>query len=287
MEQPWTILKLLEWTTSYFKTAGIESPRIDAEVLIAHSLSLQRIDLYTKFDQPLEKQELDNFKPLLKRRKNGEPVAYIIGQREFWSLDFKVCPDVLIPRPDTEILVEQAIKAIDRKTASAPNLRIADIGTGSGAVITSLAKERPDHTCFASDIHLPTLQCARDNMELNNVEPALFQADLLSCIRPATLDIIVSNPPYIKTSDMATLQREVSFEPTRALDGGADGLIFIEKIIQSAATALKPDGTLLMEIGFGQMDDTRTLAEATGCFNTIEFFKDYSGIHRVVVMDRV
>jgi len=289
IDPQWTILKILQWTTAYFKTHPVDSPRLTAEILLAHVLSAKRIDLYARFDQPLTKSELSDFKVLIKRRVCREPVAYITGSREFFGIDFDVSPDVLIPRPETEFLVEAALACIPQ--AGSSFLRILEIGAGSGAVIVSLAVNRPGHGYMASDISINALKTAAGNAKKNGVNGKIcfFAGDLFTPINPvaARFDLIVSNPPYITKNDLAGLEPEVrDFEPSMALDGGTDGLDIIRKIINTAPPFLNPNAPLMLEIGYDQKDRVARIAALDGRYGPPEFIKDYAGHHRVAIMHK-
>lgn len=291
---PWTILRLLEWTTSYFKKHGIESPRAGAEILLAHSLGLRRIDLYLRYDQPLVADELGHFKALIKRRADREPVAYIVGTKEFWSIELTVTPDVLIPRPETECLVEAALTFLP-ETGEADTdfqpLNVLDLGTGSGAIIMALAKERPGHFFAAADISPSALAIAAQNACNHHLEDkiAFFCADWLTSIKDSrpVFDLIVSNPPYIRSHDMAGLAPEINrYEPQKALDGGTDGLDQVRLIVAGAGNHLKPSGHLLLEIGYDQKDDVKKIVEQQGGYGRIDFISDYAGLDRVAVIGK-
>jgi len=259
----WTIIKLLQWAASYFKTHDIDSPRATGEILLAHALECERIDLYLKFDQPLLGDELKTFKLLVQRRIKREPVAYILGVKEFWSLDLEVTEDVLIPRPETECLVEAAVELLSRQSSS-QSWRILDMGTGSGAIVIALASQQPRHTYFASD-----------------------RADWLTSLNQvtATFDMIVSNPPYIPSRVIGELQPEIhGYEPMAALDGNDDGLGCFNTIISSAHHYLQPGGVLLLEIGHDQQEAVRRIAFDCGCYGNFGSSKDYAGHDRVVWM---
>jgi release factor glutamine methyltransferase len=292
-EIEWTILSLIKWATGYFTAHGIDSPRATAEILLATLLNLKRIDLYLRYDQPLLNSELSEFKSLIKRRINKEPVAYIIGKKEFWSLEIEVTPDVLIPRPDTETIVEAALSRlgpVDASPASAG--QVLELGTGSGAIVLALATERPAYRYFATDISLGALQVAKKNARRHNLDEAVqFIAgnwlDPFSPNKPV-FDMIVSNPPYIPTGDIPGLQPEVSrFEPMLALDGRSDGLYAIQRIISSAHPLLKPQGVLLLEMGFNQKEAVIALIQQSGRYHPFQIIKDYAGHDRVVVMHKL
>ena len=286
----WTIIKLLRWAASYLKTREIDSPRATGEILLAHALKCERIDLYLNFDQPLAGDELKAFKTLIKRRIRREPVAYILGVKEFWSLDFEVTEDVLIPRPETECLVETALALLSRQ-ASSQSRRILDLGTGSGAIIIALASQHPRHTYFASDRSIQAVRVARRNTERHNLEKMIhyFNADWLTSLnqKKSTFDMIVSNPPYIPSRMIEGLQPEIhGYEPMAALDGSDDGLECFNKIIGSAHRYLKPGGVLLLEIGHDQQHNIHRIVSDCGSYGDFSCIKDYAGHDRVVCMRR-
>ena len=282
---PWTILKLLRWTTDYFKSHHIENPRASAEILLSHMLGTARIDLYVRYDQPLMESELASFKTLIKRRVRREPVAYIVGEKEFWSMGLTVTPAVLIPRPETECLVEAALHLLDRDAFK----RILDVGTGAGAVALALNRERPGATIIASDRSREALAVARTNAIRHEAAEsiAFFCGDWLEPIRPAAadLDLIISNPPYIRTADLAGLQPEVrGYEPAGALDGGADGLDAVRYLIHRSPRRLADGGYLLMEIGHDQRTGVEAVVRECGAYSGVEFRQDYSGLDRVALL---
>ena len=284
----WTIIKLLKWATTYFRSHDIESARASAEILLAHALDLQRIDLYLRYDQPLDGDELNRFKALIKRRVKREPVAYIVGQKGFWSIDLKVSKDVLIPRPETECLVEAALDVLCTATPESSQ-RILELGTGSGAVILALAAQHADRLYFASDASLSAIRIARENARRLHLEEhiRLFGGDWFTPLHPNTgcFDLILSNPPYIKTAELENLQPEIfNFEPIRALDGGPDGLSCLRRIIDHAHHYLKPRGSLLLEIGHDQQVDVHQLMKQCGQYDGFVCTQDYGGRDRVVQM---
>jgi release factor glutamine methyltransferase len=288
MDPQWTILKILQWTTAYFKSHHIDSPRLTAEILLAHVLEINRIDLYLRFDQPLNKQELSVFKGLIKRRLHREPVAYITGTREFWGIDFTVTPDVLIPRPETEFLVEEALKLIPLDTSSG-RYRLIDVGTGSGAVAVALAASRPGHFYIASDISKKAIAVASQNADQNSVSKDIFffVGELFEALRLDVLkfDLIVSNPPYIPIAQIAGLEPEVGkHEPLSALDGGPEGLDVIARIVEEAPLYLKKNGMLMLEIGYDQKDRMEQIVADDGRYSELNFIRDYSGHNRVAQM---
>ncbi len=281
----WKILELLKWATGYFGEHDIDSPRSTAEILLAYTLAVQRIDLYLRYDQPLNDTELAAFKGLIKRRVAREPVAYIVGQKEFWGLDFKVGPGTLIPRPETEHLVEAALEVIQAADRPAP-WKILELGTGSGAVVTALAKEQPEQRYFASDRSVTTLQRACRNAAANGLaaEIHFFSGNWFTPLSPVNcrFDMVVSNPPYIETATIQTLQPEITrFEPLAALDGGADGLGCIRRILDAAPKYMAPGGCLILETGNNQHPAIEKLVTRHPEYARVEFSKDYSGYDRI------
>lgn len=286
----WTIIKLLNWATSYFKSRDIEGPRTSAELLLAHVLGVKRIDLYLRYDQPLLGDELSRFKALIKRRIDREPVAYIVGQKGFWSIDLAVSNDVLIPRPETECLVEVALEMLAGESATIPK-RILELGTGSGAVILALANQYPGHLYFASDVSPNAIGIARMNARQLRLEDNIhfFCGDWLSPLGPESdyFDIILSNPPYIKSADMDQLQPEINiYEPAIALDGGGDGLCCVRRIVNQAFGYLKPRGALMLEIGHDQKEDVHSIMRECGRYDNFFCTKDYQGHDRVIRMTK-
>jgi release factor glutamine methyltransferase len=291
-DSEWTILKLLKWTTSYFESHAIDDPRIEAEVLLAHALQIQRIDLYLQYDQPLSRDELSRFKEFIKRRLNKEPAAYIVGSKEFWSMDFMVTKDVLIPRPETECLVEAAINLLPKDSdlnAMMIPKRILELGTGSGAVILALASMRSRHLFFASDRITAAVRLALKNAKHLGFESrvAFVCADWFACFKDKSpiFDMVVSNPPYVSSRIIGELQPEiVNYEPISAIDGKEDGLSCIRHIINNAHLYLRSNGHLLLEIGYDQKDDVRKIIDECKKYKNIVYTKDYSGYDRVVQM---
>ena len=289
----WQIKDLLKVSTDYLKSKGIENPRLNAEVLLAHQLNLERMSLYLNFDQPLSEKEISNYRSLIKRRLRHEPLQYITGTQEFWSLDFIVDPDVLIPRPETEIVVEQAIhiaKGFDQ--AENRSLKILDLGTGSGAISVALAKEIPGALIWATDISEKALNLARRNALRHGVsdrfrflQGALWEPLLnLGCI----FDIVVSNPPYVSTEEYIDLHPEVrDYEPRLALDGRKDGMYYLEKIIKGALNFLKPNGWIILEMAPHQTQKALGLMDQTEGYGETARIKDYSRHYRVVTARRL
>lgn len=284
----WTVLTLLRRATDHLRDRGIDSPRAAAEILLAHALGCRRIDLYLRFDQPVETDERERFRDLVRRRLRREPVAYITGSREFWSLPLSVDASVLIPRPETECLVEAALAVLPR--AAATPQRILDLGTGSGAVVIALAKDRPGHRFLATDRDSAAIATARANARRLALEGGIhfLVGDWFAPLRPGPRwDLIVSNPPYIATAVLADLAPEVAaFEPRQALDGGPDGLACLRRMITQAPLFLADGGFLLLEIGADQRRPVADLARKTAAYRPIDFRPDYAGRDRVAILQR-
>ncbi|WP_177567404.1 peptide chain release factor N(5)-glutamine methyltransferase [Phascolarctobacterium sp.] len=280
----WTIAGVLEWTKQYFANKGIENPRLDAEILLCAVLKCERINLYVRFDQPLEDEELALYRGYVARRANQEPLAYILGKKAFMKHSFKVTPAVLVPRPETELLVESVAKAAAGSGAAA----LLDIGTGSGAIIVSLLDLLPQALGTAVDISAAALQVAGENAAAIGVAErlTLLESDLFSKL-PAgqSFDIIVSNPPYIPAADIAELAADVQKEPHGALDGGTDGLDFYKRIISGCSVWLKPDGLLAFEVGIHQAQEVCALCREAGLTATA-VRNDYAAIERMVFATR-
>lgn len=287
MSEVWTIGKILKWTEEYFQKARLDSPRLDAEVLLAHVLKQpERIYLYVHFDQPLEQSELAAYRECIKRRVQHEPVAYITGHRDFMGLDFKVTKDTLIPRPDTEILVEAVLQ---RLPAAGENSTLADIGTGTGAICLSLLNYLPKLRAMAVDISPGALAVAQENsLSLGLTQRVEFlQGDLLAPLKAKgeLLNVIVSNPPYIPKADIATLAADVkAYEPMGALDGGEDGLDFYRRLLAESGDLLKEGGFLAMEVGIHQACQLGALAKDMSQWGKCEILRDLAGIERVVIL---
>jgi release factor glutamine methyltransferase len=276
----WTILEVLQWTTARFQERGIASPRLDAELLAAHAFGLTRVQLYTQFDRPLLAPELAAYRELVKRRQAGEPVAYLTGRKEFWSLDLAVDKRVLIPRPDTETTVEEALERLKARTVEAP--RIADVATGSGAIALALAKSRPEAAVFACDVSPDALAVARGNAERLGLAVTFLEGNLAEPLRAhAPFDLVVANLPYVRAGDIPGLAPEVRSEPWLALDGGADGLDLVRALVAMAPGILAPGGTLVLEIGDGQAQATAELCRAAS-LHDVRVRADLGGVDRVV-----
>jgi release factor glutamine methyltransferase len=275
--ESWTVLKILRWTADYFRGKGIESARLDAELLLSATLAMDRVTLYVNFERPLNADELSRYREKVQRRASREPIQYILAETEFWSLPFNVNPAVLIPRADTEVLVEEVLKKMDGCCS------VLDIGTGSGAIAIALAHEMPEIYVTAIDCSEAALEVARGNARRNGVEDrvACLAGDLKS-LPAGPFDVIVSNPPYIPSRDWEQLMPEVrDHEPRLALDGGDDGLEAYRRIAVQAVQVLSPDGWLLVEVGIGQATVVSALFRAAGLTDVTQR-DDYAGIPRVV-----
>ena len=283
-----TVLEILNRTTNHLKDHRIKSPRLNAELLLAHSMNFSREGLYTHLLDSFEEEEKEKFERLIERRISGEPLQYLLGHQEFWSIDLKVDPRVLIPRPETELLVEHALLLLG-KTSFQGARSVLEIGTGSGAIAIALARERKDLSIVATDISREALLLARENSLLAEVLSRIqfIQGDLFAPFRllreREPFDLILSNPPYINRSEIRDLAREVKdFEPILALDGGEDGLDFYRRILSEAPSYLRKGGWLLMEVGQGQGEKVSERIVRGGHFHRPELIQDFSGIERVV-----
>ena len=286
-EEIWTIGRILKWTEQYFGRKGVESPRLDAEVLLSHVLGKARIYLYVHFDEPLEKRELAAYRELVQKRVQRVPVAYLVGSREFMGLTFRVSTATLVPRPDTEILVQAALERLKKVvgTKGGP-VRFADIGTGTGAICLSVLHFLPGAEAMTVDISPEALAVARENAEALGLSEriAFFEGDLLEPVKGQRFHAILSNPPYIPDGDIDRLAPEVrENEPMTALAGGRDGLDFYRRLCREAPPLLEPGGFLAFEVGIRQADAVARLAKEHALIGQTEILKDLSGIERVVV----
>jgi len=275
--EAWNLLKLLRWITDYFTEKGIANPRLDAELLLANQLKLDRVGLYLNYDRPLLASELDLIRPLVRRRGQREPLQYLLGSTEFWSLEFVVSPAVLIPRADTEILVEEALSHAGSEG------QLLDVGTGSGAIIISLASELSGWHMTGLDISPQALAVAQENVERHHLTERvhLLQGDLAE-LPQQQYDLIVSNPPYISSQEWDGLMPEVRcFEPQLALLAKNDGLSCYQQLLGQTRNRLKPNGWLFVEIGYKQAEAVKSLFVAAG-LKDIFVREDYSGQPRVV-----
>ncbi|QZZ52575.1 peptide chain release factor N(5)-glutamine methyltransferase [Myxococcus xanthus] len=261
--EPWTIRRVLTWTTQHFEKRQVDAPRLTAEILLSHVLKLSRVRLYVDLDRPLSKDELGAYRALIERRMAGEPTQYLTGVREFYNRPFKVDARVLIPRPETELLVEAALRMLPK---DAPG-RALDVCTGSGCIAISLAAERPQATVIATDLSPDACALARENAQAMGVADrvTVLQGDLFTPV-PAgeRFQVVVSNPPYIASGEIPGLSAEVRREPTLALDGGPDGLVAVRRVVTGARQWLEPGGLLALEIGEDQGPAVLELLRAAG-----------------------
>lgn len=289
----WIIKDLLKVTADYLKEKEIDSPRLTAEILLSHQLNTDRVNLYLNFDQPLTEKEISGYRSLIKRRLRHEPIQYITGSQEFWSLDFMVDPQVIIPRPESELLVEQAINRVGANFAPQnQSPKILDLGTGSGALAISVAKEVPQARFWATDLSAAALSLARSNAEKHGVSERIqfMRGDLWDPIinLDITFDIIISNPPYITSEEYNDLAPEVrDYEPRLALDGHEGGMYFIEKIIRGGLDYLSPGGWLIMEMSPDQTEKALVLVEQIKGYGEKTRIKDYSHTYRVIMAQKV
>ena len=289
--ESWTVGRLLTWTTDYLKRSGSESPRLDAEVLLAAARKCERIMLYTAFQDIVPDDVRAEFRELVKRRAAGVPVAYLVGRKEFFSLIFRVSPDVLVPRPETEYVVLAALDALKQRPAGSPPPCIADVGTGSGAIAVAIAKHAPNCCLVATDISPAALAIARQNALDHGVADRMdfFEGDLLS-MTPAEnqWDIIASNPPYIGEQETGTLAENVlKHEPRIALFGGPTGTEIIARLIPQAATRLRLGGRLILEVSPLIAAQVASLIAADGHFEQATITKDLAGLERVITARRL
>jgi release factor glutamine methyltransferase len=303
-EKNLTIKEALAWAEDYLNRYEVPDAKTEAEYLLTHLLNCKRSGLYLNFNQAVDYYELQRFVDFVERRIKREPSQYIIGEQEFWGLPFKVNKDVLIPRPETEILVEEAVEAVNCKLLNVNNRRkqinsisqftvhsshftILDLCTGSGCIAIALAKEIPDSKVYATDVSARVLAVAKENAERHNVADRItfLNGDLFEPLNGLNIkaDIIVSNPPYISEKMMKMLQPEVKdYEPVAALYGGGDGLDFYRRIISEASAYLAQGGHLILEIGYGQAEEIKKLIEQSNAFGDISITKDFAGIDRMI-----
>ncbi|PKL51049.1 MAG: peptide chain release factor N(5)-glutamine methyltransferase [Planctomycetes bacterium HGW-Planctomycetes-1] len=286
MAQVWTIQKLLDWMVGRFTEEKIDSPRLSAELILSSVLQMERIQLYTHFDKEVEKPQLGKLHELVKRCLQNEPVQYLTGKCEFYSLSLKVAPACLIPRPETELLVERAIEFLRGR---AGKQYVCDLCTGCGCVAAAIAKNFPEAKVIATDICDKALSIAAENIKKHNLSERveLLQGDLfapiISRLDVKEFDLIVCNPPYVSAAEYEKLDAKVkNYEPKTALDGGADGLDVYRRIAAQTGGYLKKDGALILEIGYLQGQAVKKLLEESNCFSPIKIEKDFSNNDRIV-----
>ncbi len=280
--QQWTILSLLDWSSGYLAGRGFDEARLHVELMLAHVLRLRRLDLYLQFDRPLTGHERGEFRALFERRLKHEPLQYILGETEFMGLSLTVDRSVLIPRPETELLVERALEIL--KVHATRRAEVLEIGTGSGNIAVALGALAPDSTIVSIDVSADALNVAAGNVarhHLTNV--TLAEADVFGDFLPdRTFDMIISNPPYVSRDEFQALEPEVrDFEPPAAVTDSASGLLVISRIVEIAPFRLRPGGVLLMELGHGQSAQAHELLDASGLLD-IEVLPDFAHIPRVI-----
>jgi release factor glutamine methyltransferase len=280
-----TISRALKWGSRLLREKGIESPRLDAELLLREALKIDGAELYLHFHLPLTPPQFAHYKSLLNKRIRGEPTQHILGRREFWSLDLKVTPEVFIPRPETELLVEEVLKIFGDERSLA--LRFMDVGTGSGAIAIALAKELKGCSILAEDISWRAILLARENASIHGVSGRIrfLVGNLFSALKEgeSRFDLIFSNPPYIPSAKIETLPKEIAeFEPRVALDGGPDGLAFFRNIVRGARSFLKDGGWVVLEVGEEQARAVAEMIRNTGSFESPCIIGDHSGVDRIV-----
>lgn len=286
-DESWTVGKIIDWTTAHLRKHGSETPRLEAEILLAHTRQCPRIQLYVHYNAELTDDERKTMRDLVRRRAQSEPVAYLVGHREFFGLNFRVTPEVLIPRPETETLVLEVISAAKQR----PGMRIVDVGTGSGCIAVSVAVSLPEATVTAVDVSPRALEVARENAARHGVAERIqyIEGDLFATLAAGeTFDMIVSNPPYVADGEMETLPADVRLhEPALALRAGPQGLDVISRLIAGAPARLSPQGMLLLEISPEQAPAVRHLLATSGSFESaVKTIKDSFGKERVIVARR-
>jgi release factor glutamine methyltransferase len=286
MGDEWTVRRVLEWTTAHLKKHGSDTPRLDTEILLAHARGCRRIELYTRIDEVLSEPERTTMRELVRRRAQLEPVAYLVGHREFFALDFHVTPAVLIPRPDTETLVVELLDVA--KPLETP--RILDVGTGSGCIAIAAAIHLPSAKLTATDVSEAALAVARENAQTHHVAERIrfLQGDVFAPLGDSDqFDVIASNPPYIADVERDHLQKDVrAYEPAGALFAGPTGLEILFRLIDEAADHLAPGGTLLLEISPEQSDAVTRRIESSGTYADLRVKKDLAGLARVACARR-
>ena len=287
----WTIQKLLNWITEYLAEKSVDSPRLSAELLLSHVAGLKRIELYTQFDRSVAKEQLDRLHNLVKRAGQYEPICYLTGKTEFYSIEMSVSPDCMIPRPETELLVERAVEFLRGRTG---RQFVCDLCTGSGCVAVAIAKNFPDADIIATDICDAALNVAAKNVERHRLKDRikllcgdLFEP-LISQRAGDKFDLIVCNPPYVSTGEFEALDKNIkAYEPRLALLAGAGGLDVHRRIIEKAGSFLKPGAAMMLEVGFAQGRAVGGLLEQAGCFGKIAIAKDFNDNDRVAIAIKI
>ena len=283
----WTVKKLLDWITKYLDEKSVDSPRLCAELLLGYVLGLERIHLYTNFDKTIGQSELDQLHSLVKRAADHEPVQYLVGRTEFYSIEMEVSRDCLIPRPETELLVEYAIEFL--RARQGPQL-VCDLCTGSGCIAVAIAKNHSESKIIATDICDKALTMADINVKKHNLtdQIELLCGDLFEPLVPqldkAKFDLVVSNPPYVSTKEYEKLDKNVKeYEPSHALLAGVDGLDAYRRICNLIGEFLKPDAAFMLEIGYTQGQEVKDLIHNTGLFAEVQIIQDFYNLDRIVI----
>ena len=285
-QEQWTVRRLLGWTGEYFARASLDESRLAAEVLLGHVLGCERVQLYARFDQAVGDEQRAAYRQLVRRAADGEPVAYLTGEKEFYSLPIAVTPDVMVPRPETELLVDVALAAA--REAGGPS-RLWDVCTGSGCVAVAAARYAEQLAVLATDVSPPAVEVARTNVRRHALEGRVLvaRADLLAlpddAREMAPFDVIAANPPYVTDAQMADLPPQVRREPQLAVRAGPTGLEFIAPIIRDAPRHLRAGGTLAVEFGAGQAGGVYEILDRAGCYENVRFLADAAGIERTAV----
>ncbi len=286
----WTLLGLLNWTTEYFRKLGVEDARLNAELLLSEATGLDRIMLYARFEEVASPGVIDRYRSMVKKRAQRCPLQYVLGYSEFYGRRFNVEPSVLIPRPETELLVERCLKLLPEGGGA---VRTADIGTGSGVIAVTLAAERENLSCYATDISRKALDVAGANSRMHGVDERVvfLEGSLLDALPSGVktggepLDLLASNLPYVPSKDIGGLSPEVGrWEPEGALDGGPEGLVLVRELVKSAADVLSSGGWLVLELGRGQARQVAAMIEGTAqwCAQSLNIIKDYGGNERIL-----
>lgn len=289
--ESWTIQKVLKWITLYFTDKSIDAPRLSAELLLGYVLGLKRIELYTQFDKVVTQEQLNDLHGLIKRAGQNEPVAYLIGKTEFYSLELDITPDCLIPRPETELLVERAVEFLRKRTG---RQFVCDLCTGCGCIAVAIAGNFSDAGIIATDICDAALNVAAGNIEKHRLKDRikLLCGDLFDPVVPELdvrrFDLIVCNPPYVSASEFETLDKNVkNYEPRLALFAGEDGLDIYRRVVAQVDKFLKPGAALMLEIGYRQGQSVSQLLEQAGCFRKITIEKDFHNNDRIAIAVKI
>jgi release factor glutamine methyltransferase len=289
---PWTVKRLLEWTSSFFTRKSVDSPRLAAELLLSHVLNQPRIKLYTDYERPLSEKELADYRALVQRASEHEPIAYLTGKAHFFNLEFEVTPAVLIPRPDTETLVENVLQ-LCRAVPGFESPRVLDLCTGSGCIAAAVAANLKSSIVIATDISPAAVEVAKRNIERLKLSDRVTveEGDLFEPISrlpdPRPFQLILANPPYIPSGEIEKLDRNVrDYEPVAALDGGIDGLVIHRRIVEGAIERLVSGGRIYLEIQFDQGEAVKEIFAAHEALDEVKLLKDYGGNIRVITARR-